>query len=464
MKGIMILGFNKSPGAYIDTKYPDNIDERLNVKTSDLMNIYALHRMRRMEPNYLQMKIKNVSVASFYTGFSFKHYVGRPNYTLTVFLSDKDNLPSEFEGMIRRMAFDLLPKRDDEFFDEEFVNTYEELRRYELDPYWEEYIEGEGSVIATIHADTSADEQLKRENEEKMEEATQMEELNFDNQFEKFEKDELKEEVKELRQTISEKNEKIRILTKRITEQVSVGSDHSEEVQILKQQLDEQDAKLDDWSLKLADFAEKNAILMETVRKLTEMAMDQTEEMERQGRTILEKKAELEEKEARIEELSGKVVDAKVKGATSSAVDAEELDEYKQEIDKLIEENQALKKKLDDGSADVGTADVDSAAVDELKQEIDKITEQKRDLIQEVKDLVADKDKIEKEMNQVNYDNDNLKEKIEELEDKLKDAEESDGAVSDELAEQIIELKKDLKVIRRERDHYKQIVKEKDLL
>ncbi len=46
LKGIMILGFNKSPGAYVDTQYPSEISERLNVKTSDLMNLYALHRMR----------------------------------------------------------------------------------------------------------------------------------------------------------------------------------------------------------------------------------------------------------------------------------------------------------------------------------------------------------------------------------------------------------------------------------
>lgn len=460
MKGIMILGFNKSPGAYIDTKHPSNIDERLNVKTSDLMNIYALHRMRRMEPNYLQMKIKNVSVASFYTGFSFKHYVGKPNYTITVFLSDNDVLPKDFEGMIRRMANNLLPTRDEDLFEDRFVEAYEELKTFGLEPYWEEYLEGEGSVIATIHADESVDQQKAREKDEALEEASQHEELNFDNQFELFEKDELKEEVKELREQISEKNEKIRILTKRITEQVSVDSDNSEEVILLKGQLDEQDKKLDDWSLKLADIAEKNAILMETVRKLTEMAMDQSDEMERQGRKIIEQNKILQGKDAKIGELSSKVVDAKVAGAESSAGDAEELEEYKQEIDKLIDENRALKKQLEDA----GEAAGDSAATDELKEKLDKIADEKRDLIQEVKDLIAKQDKIEKEMNQVNYENDNLKEKIEELEEKVKDSEDSDSAVSDELAEQIIELKKDIKVIRRERDHYKKIIKENDLL
>jgi len=454
----MILGFNKSPGAYIDTKYPDNIDERLNVKTSDLMNIYALHRMRRMEPNYLQMKIKNVSVASFYTGFSFKHYVGRPNYTLTVFLSDNDVLPKDFEGMIRRMAYDLLPKRTELLFDEMFVETFEDLKRYELEPYWEEYLEGEGSKIATIHADVSADEQLERESEEKSKETAQLEELNFDNQFEQFEKDELKEEVKELRQTIKEKNEKIRILTKRITEQVSVDSDHSEEVVILKQQLDEQDAKLDDWSMKLADLAEKNAILMETVRKLTEMAMDQTEEMERQGRKILDQRSVLEGKDALMDELRGKVVDAKVEGVQASFIDTEELDEYKQEIDKLIEENQSLKKQIEGLKTEGGDAPVgDSAAIDDLKEEIEKLKDEKRDFIQEIKEYLANQNKINKE-------NTTLKEKIDELEEKVKDHDEADESITEDLAEQIIELKKDLKIIRRERDHYKKIVKEKDLL
>ncbi|TFF90749.1 MAG: hypothetical protein EU548_01430 [Promethearchaeota archaeon] len=383
------MGFHKSPGAYIETQYPTNISERMEVKTSDLMNIYALHRMRRMEPNYLQMKIKGVSVASFYTGFSFKHYVGKPNYCITVFLSDDDNPSNDFEGMLRRIAHELLPKKESLEFDDLLVDYYERLRVGSVDTYWEESIEGEGSKIATIHADEEEEE--KEEEEEEPEPESHMEQLDFDEQFDKLEKEELKEEIKELKTVINEKNEKIRELTKQITEKVSEGSEYSEEVQMLQGQLDEANKRLDDWSEKLADLNEKNAILMETVRKLTEMSTQQNEEMERQGSTIIELKKQLERKNSQIEDMSNKLVTAKVESTGQKS----EL------VEKLEEENQI---------------------------HLDTIAE--------------------------------LKIEMKQLKDKVEEAE----GVQEDLSEQIISLKKDIKVLRRERDHYKEIIKKHDLL
>jgi FtsZ-binding cell division protein ZapB len=329
-----------------------------------------------------------VSVASFYSGFSFKHYVGRPDYAVTIFLSDDDVLPNDFEGMLRRFAHYILPKRADSDFSIMFQEEFEELEAFELDPYWEEILEGEGSKIMTIQADEepTAEEEAA---------ASQMEDLNFDDQFEQFEKDELKDQIRELQDMLREKQDSIRDLTEKITQQAS--ADQAGAVQILKQQLDEQDAKLDDWSLKLADLAEKNAILMETVRKLTEMSMQQTEEMERQGRKLLDDKKLLDEKDALIEELKS--------GAPSTDAGGAATEESTQKIEKLEAEN---------------------------KTHLDTITELKL----EIKDLKG-----------------NLEGSAEAVSDVQKD-----------LADQIIELKKDLKVIRRERDHYKNIVKEKDLL
>jgi chromosome segregation ATPase len=389
----MIMGFNKSPGAYVDVQYPEDIVDRLNVTTSDMMNIYALHRMRNMEPNYIQMKIKGVSVASFYSGFSFKHYVGRPDYAVTIFLSDDDVLPNDFEGMLRRFAHYILPKRADLDFEIMFKEEFDALQTFELDPYWEEIIEGEGSKIMTIQAD---EDSLVKEGAPL---APQKDELNFDDQFDQLEKDELKEQIKELQDMVREKQDKIRDLTEKIAQQAS--AEHGGGVQILKQQLDEQDKKLDDWSLKLADLAEKNAILMETVRKLTEMSMQQTEEMERQGRKLLDDKKLLEEKNALIEEL-------------------------KQSAGEATNETEAS-----------------GAAIEELNTKIEELDARNKKYLDTITDL-----KLE----------------IKNLKTKQEQSTESDTTVQKDLAEQIIELKKDLKVIRRERDHYKDIVKEKNLL
>lgn len=409
------MGFNKSPGAYVDTQHPIDIVDRLKVKTSDMMNIYAIHRMRNMEPNYIQMKVAGVSVASFYTGFSFKHYVGRPDFAITVFLDDKDNPGSIFEGMLRRIAMDLLPERDEMLFDQMLTNYYERLKKNDLDPYWEEYREGEGSKITTIHSEYNDDKRIiEVEEKSKKQAAPKAEELNFEEQFDKLEKDELKEELKQLKEASTKKDEKIRELTQRLTEQISDKSEFSEEVQLLQNQLNEANQRLDDWSLKLADFSEKNTILMETVRKLTEMSMQNNEEMERQGREILTLKKELEEKKGELDEERNKLMNAKVEMATSD------------QSNEIIEELQSKKAELKNACKDL------ESTVDTMKKEKDEHLQQ-----------IAD-----------------LKIKIKGLQEKTS----MDEGITDDLAEQIIELKKEIKVLRRERDHYRDIVKANNLL
>ena len=86
----MILRFNENFEAFIDAQYPNDLSESLNIKASDLMNIYTLHRMKEEQPNFFQMEIKDFSVASLFTGFSFKKYVGYPNHAITVILSDEN--------------------------------------------------------------------------------------------------------------------------------------------------------------------------------------------------------------------------------------------------------------------------------------------------------------------------------------------------------------------------------------
>ena len=57
----MILRFNENFEAFIDAQYPSALSENLHIKVSDLMNIYTLHRMKKDEPNFFQMEIKNTS-------------------------------------------------------------------------------------------------------------------------------------------------------------------------------------------------------------------------------------------------------------------------------------------------------------------------------------------------------------------------------------------------------------------
>ena len=148
MKGIIILGFEENSETRIDTQFPSNICEFLGVTPEILKGLVELHMAKKMEPNYIQVALEDeVNVASFYSGFSFRHYVGNPNFAVCIFLSQDDVLSNEFEGMMRRIAHELLPKREALNFDDILGQYYEMLKKEELLPYWEEIIEGETSII-----------------------------------------------------------------------------------------------------------------------------------------------------------------------------------------------------------------------------------------------------------------------------------------------------------------------------
>ena len=110
MKGIVILSFHKKPGAFVDREYPKGITKQLSFGDIEQNKVYSLHRMRNMRPNFLFLKEKNITLASFFSGFDSKHFIGRPNQCVTIFL-DKEN-PTIWEDILRRAAFDLLPELD----------------------------------------------------------------------------------------------------------------------------------------------------------------------------------------------------------------------------------------------------------------------------------------------------------------------------------------------------------------
>ncbi|MFX0179386.1 MAG: hypothetical protein ACFE78_04300, partial [Candidatus Hodarchaeota archaeon] len=84
----MVLGFNDDAKVFIDTQFPSNLSEFLGITPQKLNGLVEDHMQRKMEPNYTELVLENeISIASFYTGFSFRHYVGKPNYAITVFLS-----------------------------------------------------------------------------------------------------------------------------------------------------------------------------------------------------------------------------------------------------------------------------------------------------------------------------------------------------------------------------------------
>jgi len=400
VKGIIILGFGKYSKTCVDTQFPSNICEFLGVTTETLKGLVELHMNKKMEPNYIELTLEDeVRVASFYSGFSFRHYVGNPNFAVCIFLSQDDVLSNEFEGMMRRIANELLPKREALNFDDILGQYYEMLKKEELLPYWEEIIEGETSVITAKKKEEKKEEEKLDSVEDKKSEDIKPDLL--------MEEAGIKAKNTELQDLLDEKKSKIRELTRKYTELVSENTKNSEEIQSYREEISEQYIKLEKWSQQMADLNQNNAKLMDEIKILNQK--------------INERDVFLKEKERKIEALSKKLTG---------------VEEVEDEAEKMLQE------KVDMKNINLGLNSelekLEKANIS-LLNEIDKLKSQITVHLDSITSL-----KLEGKNNKANI---SAKEKEKET-----------------LKEQIFDFKKEIKVLRRERDHYRKIVKEKNLL
>ena len=405
MKGIIIIGFNEDSKAYIDKQFPSNVAEFLNISPQILKELSDHHFKKKMEPNYLEVMLEDdINVASFYSGFSFRHYVGTPNYAVVVFLSEDDFLPIEFEGMMRRISHELLPKREALNFDDILGRYYEMLKSEELTPYWEEIIEGETSLIEreikknkdvldTAHDTEQEDVQI---------ETTIIDELENDKALQ-----DLATRNSELEDLLKEKKGKIRELTRKYTDLASENTLKKEEIDTLKNEISEQYIKLEKWSQQMAELNENNSKLLIDVNKLTE---------------------ELKEKEKKLTEYDGVI--------SQLNNEALEIKNIEEEAEKILQEMEDLK------SINLG-----------LNSEIESLEKQNANL----------KEKSEKSKNSSNLHIDsitNLKLEIKNLKEQIT----AIDLFKEKVNGQTFDLKKEIKVLRRERDHYLKIVKDNNLI
>ncbi|UCC20579.1 MAG: hypothetical protein JSV62_04640 [Promethearchaeota archaeon] len=348
MKGIVILNLDKKSELSKDIEYPENLCEDLGVSNSMLATVFEEHKRVRSGPNYLEMQIKrDLSVASFFTGHTSRHFIGKGDHVITVFLSEDDILPRNFEGQVRRIAFDLLPKRKEKKFKDLFTKSYNLLEKGELDAYWQER--------------------------------------------------------QEFEHEIGEKKEKIDDLAQKVSLLVSDRSEHLRNVEALKNEVTGLYSKLENWSMQMAELNEYNATLTSKNREL--------------NRLINVQKLALDQKDERINNLKAKLGDTEEieKGAEKLLAEIKKVKHDKeilnQEISKLNETNKKLKFQ-------VLKATRESESVPKLELEIKRL-----------------KDKILG----INNEKENIK-------------------------RELTDLREDIKLVRKDRDHYYKIIKEKKLL
>ena len=265
----MVLGFNENFEAFIEAQFPNDLSESFNLKASDLMNIYTLHRMDKNEPNFFQMEIREFTVASFFTGFSLKHYVGRPDYAITVFFSNEEMtqetspIDYDFEGKLRKIAYDILPKKDELSSKELLKDYYVKLENQEIEPYWEEYNEDEITKLVPLPSKGISEESISESSPIDLAPmaTTQTNENSKDEDYYKLENEVLKTEIESLEMLLKEKSEKISELTHK--EKTSESSD------------------MEEWKSKYEKLEEYNQILTENVDKLTEITSKYDKEIKR---------------------------------------------------------------------------------------------------------------------------------------------------------------------------------------
>ncbi|MHA1438837.1 MAG: hypothetical protein ACTSPD_14800 [Promethearchaeota archaeon] len=264
----MIIGFRKSPGAYLDAQYPPNVASDIGIEPSDLMNIYALHRMRQTKPNYQRIKLKNIYFASFYTGFSIKNCIGFPDKCITLVLdSQYEDLPGGFEGQLRRYALEVLQNINDSFFAEIFMDYYEKLKKGELKSYWKDSEEHDDFKVKTISADILTQEEIENVIDSI---AISLDDLDFVDQLRELEdKDDL-DEIDRLREYIEEQEAVQRKLAEEILEH-SIREEALEvEIRTLEEHFQSQNNRLDDLLETIAELKDEKVILEQENKELKE--------------------------------------------------------------------------------------------------------------------------------------------------------------------------------------------------
>jgi len=352
LRGIVILNLSEGSEPTIDIQYPENICDELQISTSGLLSLFEQHKTVKTGPNYLEMQIKrNISVASFFTGHSNRSFLGKPEHSITIFLSDDDTLPKTFKGQVRRIAYELLPIRQEPDFYDQFVKYFELLKKGELDPYYQQ--------------------------------------------------------MRELTQDLSSKKERIDDLAQKVSLLVSDRSDHLRNVDALKDEINGLYTKMDNWSGQMAELNEYNASLTMKIKEFNKLSTQHKNELTQR--------------------------DAQIANLTTILNEKSEIEEG---AEKLLEQIKRIKSEDQN-----------------LNQEISKLNETNKNLKFQV--LKANREN-ESHLDTIT----NLKLEMRSIRQQISSENSKKGKKKDE----IVEMKKELKVLRRERDHYKEIVKKNKLL
>ncbi len=87
-RGICLIGWTNKEGFFLISKHPS---ENFELTEQEIMRIGSLHRMRRLDANVITLKLKELSVVSFFSGLITAQYHIAPNFVIALLLEKHEN-------------------------------------------------------------------------------------------------------------------------------------------------------------------------------------------------------------------------------------------------------------------------------------------------------------------------------------------------------------------------------------
>ena len=228
-KGLALFGWTNKEGFFLIDCVPNDVKRLLDDET--VMRIGSLHRLRKLDPNFLTLNLPNFKIASFFSGMKTARYIISPNFTLTLILELEEN-PHKYSAILPTAAKEVLKTLSGE---KQRFDTRTARMGDVLTAIGEEY----KTVLPKIFDDIS---------NERIQHAMSVEDLLDEAGYAEEEISEAEKQLQQLRDTIDEKDGMIKMLQKMLSEQEkSKGdtfgptvSDYTSMIQDLQNKLTEQ--------------------------------------------------------------------------------------------------------------------------------------------------------------------------------------------------------------------------------